>query len=271
MGGQRIPRTARLLLFGRNHCEIDLKGSFYELVRRLGFLFMPDLVPLPTIDDLRAQLYRDPYIQAVEAICPHTVKQLPLRIINSSIDATYQHLRSIVDGSPGASLSATLHQLWSQSTALTTQLLPRFRPAFSVNHNDSAFRLLEYFEALIVEDTIHALIARHPAQSLVWLHDGFLVAPPPPEHMVRQIEKEVLSKHQLFFDQPWFKVTPLAAPCNEYVETLKHTASSRVLALTRRTSQQRTRKQHAAKGSAHICTTPLEALAKLRARRERPK
>ena len=80
---------------------------------------MPDLVSLPTIDDLRAQLYRDPYIQAVEAICPHTVKQLPLRIINSSIDATYQHLRSIVDGSPGASLSATLHQLWSQSTALT--------------------------------------------------------------------------------------------------------------------------------------------------------
>ena len=39
----------------------------------------------------------------------------------------------------------------------------------------------------------------------------------------------------------------------------------------RRTSQQRARKQHAAKGSVHICTNPLEALAKLRARRERPK
>ena len=231
---------------------------------------MPDLVPLPTIDELRTQLYRDPYIREVEAICPYTVKQLPLRIINSSIDTTYRHLRSIVDGSPGASLSAILHQIWSQSTALTTQLLNRFRPTFSANHNDSAFRLLEYFEARIVEDTIHALIARHPTQSLVWLHDGFLVAPPPPEHMVRQIEKEVLSKHQLFFEQPWFKVTPLAALCNEYIQTLKHTASSRVLTLPRRTSQQRTRKQHAATGSAHICTTPLEALAKLRARRERP-
>ena len=119
VGGQRIPRTARLLLFGRNHCEIDLKGSFYELVRRLGLLFMPDLVPLPTIDELRTQLYRDLYVQEVEAICPHTVKQLPLRIINSSIDTTYRHLRSIVDGSPGASLSAILHQIWSQTTALT--------------------------------------------------------------------------------------------------------------------------------------------------------
>ena len=44
---------------------------------------------------------------------------------------------------------------------------------------------------MIVEDTIRALIARHPTQSLVWLHDGFLVAPPPPEQLVRQIEKEV--------------------------------------------------------------------------------
>ena len=270
MGGQRMPRTARLLLFGRHHCEIDLKGSFYELVRRLGLLYMPDHVPLPTIDDLRAQLYRDPYVQAVEALRPHTVKQLPLRIINSSIDAAYQHLHSIVDGSPGAHLNATLHQLWSQSTALVTQLLPHFRPAFSANHSDGAFRLLEYFEARIVEDTIQALISRHPTQSLVWLHDGFLVAPPPPEHMLRQIEKEVLTKHQLYFDQSCFKITPLAASCNEYIATLEHTTSSRVLALTRRTSQQRARKQHAAKGSAHICTTPLEALAKLRARRERP-
>ena len=45
MGGQRIPRAARLLLFGRNHCEVDLKKFFYELVRRLGLLFMPDRVP----------------------------------------------------------------------------------------------------------------------------------------------------------------------------------------------------------------------------------
>ena len=84
------------------------------------------------------------------------------------------HLRSIVDGSPGAGLSAVLHQLWSQSQTLTDQLLPRFRPAYSSGRSDSAFRLLEYFEARIVEDTMQALMARHPTQSLVWLHDGLL-------------------------------------------------------------------------------------------------
>ena len=68
IGGQRLPRAARLLLFGQNHCEIDLKGSFYELVRRLGLRFAPDFVPLPTIDEFRAQLARDPYIRKVEAL-----------------------------------------------------------------------------------------------------------------------------------------------------------------------------------------------------------
>ena len=270
VGGQRLPRAARLLLFGQNHCEIDLKGSFYELVRRLGLRFAPDLVPLPTIDEFRAQLARDPYIQQVEAICPDTIKQLPLRIINSSLATTYRFLSSLVDDSPSANVSAILCQLESLSTTLTTQLLPRFRPGFLVNHNDSAFRLLEHFEAIIVEDTIRALIARHPTQSLVWLHDGFLVAPPPPEQMLRQIEKEVLSNHQLYFGQTWFKVTSLSTAREAYVDTLKHTASSHALSLTRRVPHNSQRKHRSAQGSPHICATPLEALAKLRARRERP-
>jgi len=100
VGGQRLPRAARLELFGQTHCEIDLKGSFYELVRRLGLLFAPDLVPLPNIDEFRAQIARDPYIQKVEAICPDTIKQLPLRIINSSLDARYRYLSSLVDDAP---------------------------------------------------------------------------------------------------------------------------------------------------------------------------
>ena len=269
MGGQRIPRAARILLFGRSHSEIDLKGSFYELVRRLGLRYLPNHIPLPAIDDLRTMLSCDPYIQAVEANRPHTIKQLPLRIINSSIDATYQHLRAIVVGSPGTTLGAVLHQLCAQSKTLTEQLLPLFRPAYSSGQSDSAFRLFEYFEARIVEDTMEALIARHPTQSLVWLHDGFLVAPPPTEHMIRQIEETVLSRNQLFFEQTWFKITPLGAQYEAYVHNLQTTASAPALALARRKPLQGIRKHHAAKGLAHTCITPLEALAKLRTRRER--
>ena len=131
-----------------------------------------------------------------------------------------------MDGSPGAILSAVLQQLWSQSKTLTEQLLPCLRPGYDSGQSDSAFRLLEYFEARIVEDTMEALIARHPTQSLVWLHDGFLIAPPPTEHMIRQIEKTVLSKHQLFFNQTWFKITPLAAQYEAYTGNLRNTASA---------------------------------------------
>jgi len=94
--------------------------------------------------------------------------------------------------------------------------------------------------------------------------------------MVRQIEKEVLSKHQLYFGQTWFKVTSLAAARNAYVDTLKHTASSHALSLTRRAphSSQRKqrssqRKQRSAQGSPHICTTLLpNCVLDVNARRE---
>ena len=33
---QRLPRTVRLLLFGRTHQEVDMAGSFYEIMRRLS-------------------------------------------------------------------------------------------------------------------------------------------------------------------------------------------------------------------------------------------
>ena len=68
----------------------------------------PDHMPLPAIDDLRAMLSRDPYIRAVEAVRPHTIKQLPLRIINSSIDATYHHLLVNRGWLPGSNTECSL-------------------------------------------------------------------------------------------------------------------------------------------------------------------
>lgn len=263
VSGQRMPRAARLLLFGQNHCEVDLKGSFYELVRRLGLHYAPDHMPLPAIDDLRTMLSHDPYIQAVEAIRPNTIK---LKVINSTTEATLHYLQSIVNGSPGAATSAVLHQLWLQAKALTDQLLPHFRPDFRTSQVDSTFRLLEYFEARIVEDTIKELIARHPTQSIVWLHDGFLVAPAPAEHMLRQIEEKVLSQHKLFSSQTWFRINTLTAQYAEYVGSLRGTASAPALAIARRGLPQRAHKQHTAIGLAQTCITPLEALAKLRTR-----
>ena len=91
IGGQRLPREVRLLLFGHTHAEIDLRGSFYELTRRLGMRFLPHHMPLPPIGELRAALARDPYIHAVEEVSEGTIKKLPLMVINSSVETAYQY------------------------------------------------------------------------------------------------------------------------------------------------------------------------------------
>ena len=171
IGGPRLPRDVRLLLFGQHHCEIGFKGSFYELVRRLDLLHIPDHFPLPHITDFRTCLAQDPYTRTVESMRPGTIKQLPLRVINSTAESTLQHLQSIHEGTP------LITQLSQQSKALTDQLLPRTRPAYATGQVDSIFRLLEQIEVRIVEKTIQELMARYPVQSVIWLHDGFLVWP----------------------------------------------------------------------------------------------
>ena len=65
-----------------------------------------------------------------------------------------------------------------QSKTLTEQLLPCLRPGYNSGQSDSAFRLLEYFEARIVGMPWKRLLRdtrRNP-----WcgcMTDGFLIAP----------------------------------------------------------------------------------------------
>ena len=273
VGGQRLPKEVRLLLFGRTHAEVDLKGSFYELVRRLSLRFLPQQAPLPTIDELRHLLANDPYIRAVGEKCPQTIKRLPLRVINSTIDATYYYLETIVQGSPGPVTNDILRRLWSRSQMLTEHLLPLVRPTHQTQESDSAFRLFEHFESLIVEDTIRAIIARHPTQSLVWLHDGFLMYPPPPIELLRHVEAAVLAKHQIPSGPVWFRLEPLIEQYHTYKERLKTVAHAPTLSLARKKPTHLTQPNRRAiriNGSVQAWMSPLEALSKLRARREEP-
>ena len=273
VGGQRLPREVRLLLFGRTHVEVDLKGSFYELVRRLGLRFLPQETPLPTIDELRRLLASDPYIRAVKERCPDTIKQLPLRIINSTIDATYYYLGTILQGSPGPVTNDILRRLKSQSQTLTEHLLPLVRTTYQAQQSDSAFRVFEHFESLIVEDTIRAIVTKHPTQSLVWLHDGFLIDPPPPIELLRHVEAAVLAKHQVPSGPEWFKVESLISQYHTYKEHLKTVPHAPTLSLSRKQPTQTTRPSRRTthiNGRVQAWMSPLEALSKLRARREGP-
>ena len=240
VGGQRLPKEVRLLLFGKTHVEVDLKGSFYELVRRLSLSLLPQYTPLPTIDELRRLLASDPYIGAVGEKCPDTIKRLPLRVINSTIDATYYYLNTIVQGTPGPVTDDVLRRLRAQSQMLTERLLPQVRASHQTQQSDSAFRVFEHFEALIVEDTIRTITAQHPTQSLVWLHDGFLIAPPPPKELLQQVEETVLAKHQVPSGPEWFKVESLGGPYRAYKDRLRTVPHASTLSLSRKKPMQPT-------------------------------
>ena len=269
VGGQRLPREVRLLLFGHSHAEIDLKGSFYELTRRLGMRFLPHHIPLPPIGELRAALARDPYINAVERESEGIIKKLPLMVVNSSVETTYRYLHTIREGSPAANVDATLRELLALSQTLATQLLPRYRPSCPIGRNDSAFRLLEYFEARIVHDIIHSITNRHPTHSVVWLHDGFLISPPPVEEVLRKVEADVLVRNELFFDEPWFRISSMREDFDERRSLLRGATSAPLLALSRRKPLAKQDRTTTMQGRPQIPMSPLEALGKLRARREK--
>ena len=269
VGGQRLPKEVRLLLFGHTHAEIDLRGAFYELSRRLGRRFLPQHMPLPPIGELRAALARDPYIQAVEEKSVGLIKKLPLMVINSSVETVYQYLRTIQEGSPTACIDGTLRELHALSQTLATQLLPRYRPTCAIGSNDSAFRLLEYFEALIVQDTIDSITRRHPTHSVVWLHDGFLISPPPTEKLLRQVETDVLVRHDLFFDEPWFRISSMKEDFDNRRSLLEGAASAPLLALIRRQPLSNRYRPTTIQGKPQVPMSPLQALSKLRTRREK--
>ena len=83
VGAQRLSRKFRLAMFGSTHVEVDICGSFYEIVRRFQFDEDTSRSVLPHIHELRSMLtdFFAPYAIATQ----HQLsKKLPLRIMNST-------------------------------------------------------------------------------------------------------------------------------------------------------------------------------------------
>ena len=56
VGAQRLSRRFRLAMFGSTHVEVDLCGSFYEIVRRFQFSDDVPRIDLPHVHELRHML-----------------------------------------------------------------------------------------------------------------------------------------------------------------------------------------------------------------------
>lgn len=202
VGAQRLSRVFRLALFGATHVELDLCGSFIELTRRIMSKLDPTGPCLPPVSTLRA-IIAQCFSQDHLVLFPDLPKHVPLRVMNSSVDATLQWLSS--QGLPllhgqALRLVTLLHR---QTHSVVLHLMPRLRPNFSTDTKDAPFRTLEVIENKLMRAVLRGLHDRGLVQSAIWLHDGLWLSPPPPTEVIGVIEANAvrdlgLAEHESF-------------------------------------------------------------------------
>ena len=211
VGAQRLPRVFRLALFGTNHAEIDMCGSFYELLRRFSHRETAGLMPLPPIFDLRASLQRD-FESLPEDLCNDLVKRLPLRVMNSSLSSTLFWLNQQRLQKPSEQTLQVLESIELHTHHFVSCLLPVLRPDCCSTGKDAPFRLLELLEFEVMRNILDGLVSRGMVLSAIWLHDGVWISPPPDPGVLALLEQSVLRKTGLLCDQPFIRFTCLRSP-----------------------------------------------------------
>ena len=186
VGAQRLSRRFRLALFGSTHVEVDLCGSFYEIVRRCTLVDNSSQIELPHVHGLRRVLsdFFAPFAIAAQL---QLSKKLPLRIMNSTPSEAFSWLSSLGLPPVPPHLSRVLCALHERTHAVTRFLAPQLRPSACIGSRDFVFRVLEVQEYLIVSTVLHSLTSRGLAHSVIWLHDGFWVSPAPDCALLQEV------------------------------------------------------------------------------------
>ena len=190
---QRLPRVVRLLLFGKTHQEVDMTGSFYEIMRRLSKdPLLPHITALrEIINDL---LWLVPHDQRQSIIKRH-----PLIVMNAGASLACAKLESDV-GIPCP--TALLHlstKIEGATRALVDTHLPRLRPQYDSSDRGATFRVLEWYEEHVMMTFYKELTRRVHLKSVIWLHDGLWI---PKEVSIGAISTaEQIMLHQLQLEQ----------------------------------------------------------------------
>ena len=138
---QKLPRQLRLLLFGRNHLEVDIAGAFYEIVRRIdlrGGGATEDR--LPHIAHMRNMLERE---LSTQQPCSHVmpiIKKALHIAMNAPVSTALQYI-TMQGLQPTHALARALHSvrqitqrvcqaLYSDSTTRREHSLPHNRKFF---------------------------------------------------------------------------------------------------------------------------------------------
>ena len=201
---QRLPRKLRLLLFGRNHQEVDMIGSFYEIMRRLSN--NPQLL---CIAELRT------VITDLLGLIPSdqrsgVVKRHPLIVMNAGAReacAKIEREHHIV--CPPALMHLS-QQIEMATRRIVSTHLPALRPDYTTEERGAAFRTLEWYEEHIMISYYKELTKRCHLTSVIWLHDGIWIPRDVPHQLILEAECAMLDQLQVSMsNSPLFSIREL--------------------------------------------------------------
>ena len=193
---QRLPRKVRLLLFGKTHQEVDMIGSFYEIMRRLSKDHQ-----LPHIAELRAVL------TDLLGLIPNeqrggVVKRHPLIVMNAGArEACAKIEREHHITCPPALLSLS-HQNEMTTCQIVSTHLPARRPEYTIEGRGAAFRTLEWYEEHIMISYYKELTKRCHLTSVIWLHDGIWIPRNVSRQVIFEAERAMLDQLRVCMNGP---------------------------------------------------------------------
>jgi len=189
---QLFPKHLRVSLFGHTHFDVDMIQAHYELIRNLSS--SPHLLPAWQM----RQWVKSTWTSFGIPEFPDFEKQWPTRILNM---ATVQEMRnSLVKlgcrDIPGP-LDAFIQHLYAAKMSVINQPLS-WCPRRCVEQDQGySYRILENIERTVLLKLLDTLQSLMSVESIVFIHDGFLIAPEPPPAVLQQAQTAVLSSLQI--------------------------------------------------------------------------
>ena len=185
-----LSRIGRAAVFGADHFEVDMQGAFYELFRSLCTCANLSDTTLPTrlppLHEVRLMLHTQLGDTSYARRHPDFVKRLPSIALNIPMAQTLRTIQWFNFFIPDP-VRAWLQQVEHGKTVALPELIRRGfdRDVSRINDRNVFFYHIEAFEAAYMRHLIGTLLSVWTLRSLVWIHDGFLVCPCIPEHILR--------------------------------------------------------------------------------------
>jgi hypothetical protein len=189
VAAQTLPRIVRLALYGHDHWELDLAGCFYELVRRGAELpSMPDVLPvLPHVGVVRGELVRLLHGHCAPDEAPSIAKRAIQHALNTGGQEASRSLQREFPLLPAAFKNLLLDiGFAADKVAGYLRECKGFQRTIPDNVRNRNFRTFEHVESVVMGAFLSFLRQRCDFTSVIWLHDGIWVLPPPPTGLIAE-------------------------------------------------------------------------------------